>query len=310
MSSLRATVTPFHSRTVAELTYEPACAVYVCSVYNNISICVLPRPVRAQRGYLPPLSALGRLIFSKKQMAEIMRFSTPKCALSQPRMAYCSPRGRMKALSLHCGRQTPGRQRRVHQCVATDEQQGNGNTDGQFVDLQAPGVGWRRRALLAAATFLSLPPAPVGMWRRPGFLRSAIATEAPVACDIQVQLPTNDSEKSQILVTLLREGSGLPVLWNEMEPFAMPGAPKHRLHVHVYDNGDPDIPGIEIAHIHPEEFVEGSRQADLGSKGEYRLEFAGPRQGSELVVEVDYKLKGSASAAKAQMTVEYAALNQ
>lgn len=93
------------------------------------------------------------------------------------------------------------------------------------------------------------------------------------------------------------------MLWSDLVPFAMPGATKHKLHVHVYDNDDPDIPGIEVGHIHPEEFASAG-DGSFGANGEYALEFAFPHAG-EYAVEVGYLLQGSPSSARQTITVKY-----
>ena len=42
---------------------------------------------------------------------------------------------------------------------------------------------------------------------------------------------------ASLTLKFARGDGGMPVKWDELTPFAMPGAPKHKLHIHVYDNG-------------------------------------------------------------------------
>ena len=96
------------------------------------------------------------------------------------------------------------------------------------------------------------------------------------------------------------------MLWGDLSAFAMPGAKKHRMHIHVYDSGDPDIPGIEIGHIHPEEFVSEPGASPGGSSGVYEMEFAFEHPGT-YDVEVSYMPQGTSSPVRElrQFTIAY-----
>mmetsp|Transcript_46278 Transcript_46278/g.117157 ORF Transcript_46278/g.117157 Transcript_46278/m.117157 type:complete len:212 (+) Transcript_46278:242-877(+) len=163
--------------------------------------------------------------------------------------------------------------------------------------MQSPSAATRlgRRTMLAASALYLAATGRLGVCEA--------AEASGVSCEITLTPAAAASEAAPLLVRLRRD-QGTPVLWGELEPFAMPGATKHKLHVHVYDNDDPDIPGIEVGHIHPEEFIADQPGAALGDNGEYALVFDFPHAG-EYAVEVGYKLKGTSSPSKQTITLLY-----
>lgn len=128
----------------------------------------------------------------------------------------------------------------------------------------------------ALAGALALPPAAPAE----GEASAAVSVE-PLAGGMS---PTDVPARIDLA---LRTSAGAPVRWDALEPFAMPGAKKHAVHVHLYDDEDEDIPGIEVGHVHPEEFgdVKGVRD------GVFPVVFDFPHPG-RFTVEVSWKPKG------------------
>eukprot|EP00798_Chlamydomonas_sp_ICE-L_P001499 gene1499-32877_t len=74
--------------------------------------------------------------------------------------------------------------------------------------------------------------------------------------------------------------------WNELTPVASPGATKHKLHVHIYDEADF---GIECAHVHPEETA-----PPQGGDATFTVAYTFPHPG-EYVINMSWSPDGGAS---------------
>ena len=101
-----------------------------------------------------------------------------------------------------------------------------------------------------------------------------------------------DDVPARLTFALSDEESGKPILWKDLETFASMGSRPHAIHIHVYDEDDPDIPGIEVGHLHPEEFGNPAASTD----GKYDVEFDFPHSGT-YAVEVSYLLTENKGAA-------------
>merc|ERR1712157_417522 len=97
-----------------------------------------------------------------------------------------------------------------------------------------------------------------------------------VSCDVKVEQLQGglgpDDVPARLTFALTEKGTGTPILWKDLSSFSSTGSKPHALHVHVYDEDDPDIPGIEVGHVHPEDFGNPAASRD----GKYDVEFEFP----------------------------------
>ena len=159
---------------------------------------------------------------------------------------------------------------------------------------QTPGVSGRRVLSLGG---LGVALGPIFGLPRP---RTADAAESlRLYVDAQTSTSrTNQEVSARLLVSLRDEETDRVIVWSDLKPYAQPGVSKHALHVHIYDNEDPDLPGIEVGHLHPEEFADPSRAQD----GRYFVDFDFPH-GGLYTVEVGYLLKEGKAPATASQTI-------
>ena len=110
-----------------------------------------------------------------------------------------------------------------------------------------------------------------------------------VSCDVKVEQLRGglgpDDVPARLTFALTEKETGTPILWKDLASFSSTGCKPHALHVHVYDEDDPDIPGIEVGHVHPEDFGNPAASRD----GKYDVEFEFPHPGA-YTVELSYLL--------------------
>ncbi|KAG1666119.1 hypothetical protein FOA52_010909 [Chlamydomonas sp. UWO 241] len=86
---------------------------------------------------------------------------------------------------------------------------------------------------------------------------------------VPLKQPLYSGEQTE-LTFLLTAADGHPVQWGELESYSLFGVKPHRLHIKIYDD---DLEGIEVGHVHPEEFGDPTRGQ---AQGRYTVKYTFP----------------------------------